>query len=151
MHMIFSVNPLPCHHPTSNLFTCCCSHVSSCKINSFFNFELAVLCLQALLMCVNIHFDPLCWDNAISLKKSSRRDEVSNSERKILVVKNIPPSRDGITFAGNQKCFFLMAKTTVKPLYSGHHLDLEKVSTKERCPLHRCLSQIGLFCLKNPF
>ena len=88
------------------LFTCCCSHVSSCKIKSFFNFELAVLCLQVLHMCINIHFDPLCWDNEISLKKSSRRDEVSNSKRKTLVVKNITPSRDGITFTGNHKCFF---------------------------------------------
>ena len=31
-----------------------------------------------------------------------------------------------------------MAKTTVKPLYSGHNLDLEKVSTTERCPLDVC-------------
>ena len=37
----------------------------------------------------------------------------------------------------------------MKPLYSGHHLGLEKVSTIERCPLSRGLSQIGLSCLKN--
>ena len=40
-------------------------------------------------------------------------------------------------------------KYTVKPLYSGQYLDLEIVSAMERYPLHRGLSQIGLFCLKN--
>ena len=39
---------------------------------------------------------------------------------------------------------------TVKPLYGGHHLDLEKMPAIERCPLHRGLSEIGLFCFENP-
>ena len=29
---------------------------------------------------------------------------------------------------------------TMKPLYSGHHRDLEKVSAVRRCPLYRCLT-----------
>ena len=40
---------------------------------------------------------------------------------------------------------------TVKPLYSGHYRDREKVSAIERCPLHRGSSQICLFCSKNRY
>ena len=42
-------------------------------------------------------------------------------------------------------------KYTVKPLYSGHHRDREKVSAIERCPLHRGFSQICLFGFKNNY
>ena len=40
-------------------------------------------------------------------------------------------------------------KFTVKPLYSGHHLDLEKVGAIERCALHRGLSKLAYFTSKT--
>ena len=40
---------------------------------------------------------------------------------------------------------------TVKPLYSGHHWDREKVSAIDRCLLWRGSSQICLFCSKNRY
>ena len=45
----YSENTLLSHHPSQYVFlTCCCTHVSSCKNNFFFNFEREELCLQAL-------------------------------------------------------------------------------------------------------
>ena len=44
---------------------------------------------------------------------------------------------------------FKIKITTVKPLYSGHHRDLKKVSAIERCPLRGGSSQIRLFYFKN--
>ena len=49
----------------------------------------------------------------------------------------------------NSKYRLFSHSDTVKPLNSGHHLDLEKVSAIETCPLPRLLSQIGLFCKEN--
>ena len=45
-------------------------------------------------------------------------------------------------------CVFTLG-STVKPLYSGHHWDREKVSAIERYPLHRGSSQIYLFFINN--
>ena len=36
-------------------------------------------------------------------------------------------------------------RSTVEPLYSGHHWDLKKMSSIERCPPHRGFAQIGTF------
>ena len=36
--------------------------------------------------------------------------------------------------------YLVSIKSTVKPLYSGHHRDLEKVSAMNGCPLYRSLT-----------
>ena len=50
-----------------------------------------------------------------------------------------------------ENSFSIMERNTVKPLYSEHHWDREKVSAIERCPLHRGSSQICLFCSQNRY
>ena len=75
--------------------------------------------------------------------------------RKLLVLTNQSSSGSLIYFP--YRCFDnerskyakIYICNTVEPLYSGHHLELEKVSAIERCPLHRGLSKIDLFCLEN--
>ena len=46
------------------------------KITCLFNFEREELCLQTLGMRANMNFGPLYQDNAVDVKKLSRRDRI---------------------------------------------------------------------------
>ena len=46
------------------------------KITCLFNFEREGLCLQTLGMRANMNFGPLYQDNAVDIKKLSRRDRI---------------------------------------------------------------------------
>ena len=80
--------------------------------------------------------------------------------QKGVVVHWEPVSKDPFILSANDNgstgcilffCDYIVVlfRYTVKPLYSGHHWDCEKVSAIEKCPLHRDSSQICLFCSKN--
>ena len=60
------------------------------KITCLFNFEREGRCLQTLGMRANMNFGPLYQDNAVDVKKLSRRDRIPHLWKKYLGSENHP-------------------------------------------------------------
>ena len=75
MKLNHSINTVPLHHSFFNVLVVAAMFLHA-KITRLFNFEREGLCLQTLGMRANINFGPLYQDDAITVKKLSRRDGI---------------------------------------------------------------------------